>query len=899
MRKSFKKAVALVLTAALAFSTPIATNATKAAAEETAAEYVSQKVAETVVGTGWWNGAQQSTSKYYVASGQSVDIYVTNTAGNNAIMIEAASADGKYFDVNLQATADTDIWGELIASKSGTNGASFPSMGTVKYNLTRNGSELVLTGTNVLTGEELTNITFTLACPDDEVLGFYFMAQDGTFEVAPYCNPLEAEELVGTGWWNGAQQLSSNYYVASGQSVDIYVANTAGQNAIMIETSYNGLYFDMNFQGIADTDIWGALITEKPTTNNVAFPSLGSAKITLTRDGDYLNVLSTNLADGSQLCDMTFKLDCPQEEVLGFFFMGQDGTFLVGPTLNSIANFIGNAKAVVSAGAIEATVENVDEYDSLSVSVNGEVDEDAELVTSEDGKTVTYTYAPTASGTYEFAFAAAKSGYPDDVEKASIKVEVAENGTVVADEEMIADLKATKAAGAYSITFSKLIEDATYEVAVKEGDKNIAVEADNSVKFDNLTDGKEYTVTVTASKEGYVTKTATTTFKYVAEKIEDAGDDVKRTMINKTVGKTDLTSGFWSDFYTHKIEDGKKYTFVFENHGSGTNNWNNFVLAFANQADYGNDTRGANYVEYAVVRADNYGWFASDSGNVKNTTRSGKAITYTNSVTDAGAGSAESWTEWASIIKDSNVSLSVTRSGSVALVEATITSIADATKKIDWTATVDVAREDGTLVEPIYVGFTIDGSYLNMKYVDEQASDLKIEAPPVSDNKPTVRAKQMMIKSISAKAGAKKVTGEVNASKATVQVKVGKKAWKKATVSGKKFTLKTSKLKIGTKIKVKATAEGYTTAEKSMTVKGTMKLSAIKAKKGSKKITAKVSVKKATVKVKVGKAKYKKATVKGKKITFKVKKALKKGTKVKIKVTKKNYKTLTKSVKVK
>ncbi len=74
--------------------------------------------------------------------------------------------------------------------------------------------------------------------------------------------------------------------------------------------------------------------------------------------------------------------------------------------------------------------------------------------------------------------------------------------------------------------------------------------------------------------------------------------------------------------------------------------------------------------------------------------------------------------------------------------------------------------------------------------------------------------------------------------------------------------------------------------------KKTIKLTSVSVRKGSKKITGKVSVKNAKVKVKVGKKKYKKAKVSGKKFTFKCAK-LKKGTKVKIKVTKKNYKTLT------
>ena len=547
------------------------------------------------------------------------------------------------------------------------------------------------------------------------------------------------------------------------------------------------------------------------------------------------------------------------------------------------------SKAVVSGGAIEVTYEvsTANEPDSVQVKVGDTV------LPEENGKCV---YTPETSGTYEFTITATK-GEKVETEKCSVAV-VVENGKLLLDEELITNLKASKGADAYSITYDKPVADAAYTVDVTGGGKTVPVDEDGNVKFTDLVSGTEYTVTVTAAKEGYVTKTATTTFKYEEEKVADAAADVKRTMINKTLGKTDYTTAFWSLFEPFQIEDNKKYTFVFENHGGATNNYENFVLAFANQADCNNDTRGSNYVEYAVVRADNYEWIMKDGATLANTSLSGKAVSFTNSVTDPANGSDESWAEWRNIIKDSDVTMNVIRSGSEVKIEATIVSQADNSKKIDWTVSLNAANADGSAPNPLYMAFTVDHCYLNLKYVDEQVSNVKLEESKESTEKPQVQNKSMMINKITAKLGAKKVTGTVNASNATVQVKVGKAAYKKATVSGKNFTLKTSKLKIGTKVTVKATAEGYTTATKSVTVKGTMKVSGVKAKKGSTKVSGKVSVKKATVKVKVGKKKYKKAKVSGKKFTFKCA-ALKKGTKVKIKVTKKNYTTVTKTVKVK
>lgn len=83
----------------------------------------------------------------------------------------------------------------------------------------------------------------------------------------------------------------------------------------------------------------------------------------------------------------------------------------------------------------------------------------------------------------------------------------------------------------------------------------------------------------------------------------------------------------------------------------------------------------------------------------------------------------------------------------------------------------------------------------------------------------TVKYTNLKVKKVTAKKNAKKITGTVTVKKATVKVKVGKKAYKKAKVSGKNFTLKVSKLKKGTKVTVKATKKNYVTATKSVKVK--------------------------------------------------------------------------------
>ena len=64
-----------------------------------------------------------------------------------------------------------------------------------------------------------------------------------------------------------------------------------------------------------------------------------------------------------------------------------------------------------------------------------------------------------------------------------------------------------------------------------------------------------------------------------------------------------------------------------------------------------------------------------------------------------------------------------------------------------------------------------------------------------------------------------KMSGKVSVSGATVKIKVGNKAYKKAVVKGKKFTLKVARLKKKTKVIIKVTKSGYKSLSKTYKVK--------------------------------------------------------------------------------
>ena len=73
-----------------------------------------------------------------------------------------------------------------------------------------------------------------------------------------------------------------------------------------------------------------------------------------------------------------------------------------------------------------------------------------------------------------------------------------------------------------------------------------------------------------------------------------------------TLGNTDNTTPWWTVFTDDiKAEPGKTYQVQFLNYGSGTSNWLNFLLVLRNEAkDF----------EYAVLRADNWGWGTGYAG---------------------------------------------------------------------------------------------------------------------------------------------------------------------------------------------------------------------------------------------------------------------------------------------
>ena len=122
---------------------------------------------------------------------------------------------------------------------------------------------------------------------------------------------------------------------------------------------------------------------------------------------------------------------------------------------------------------------------------------------------------------------------------------------------------------------------------------------------------------------------------WLSEKIDsiaNSNKDAAPTISPTTLGATDNTGAWWSVFTDNiKVPAGKTYAVSFTNYSSLAKNWNNFVTILRNSANS----------EYAVVRADNYGW-----GNGYATSRN--------------SGGQTDWPSWLAAMNGANVTVYVT-----------------------------------------------------------------------------------------------------------------------------------------------------------------------------------------------------------------------------------------------
>ena len=149
------------------------------------------------------------------------------------------------------------------------------------------------------------------------------------------------------------------------------------------------------------------------------------------------------------------------------------------------------------------------------------------------------------------------------------------------------------------------------------------------------------------------------------------------------LGTPDCAAGWWSAHTANvQIASHQVCTVNFTNYTSGANNWNNFVVVL-------NDATTAK--EYAVVRADNFGW---GDGYAVCTPSGGQA----------------DWGAWLAAMNGAKVTLQIANKGDGT---ADVKAVMHGTDGVDYVQ--DYIGINGIDPDDLYFRFTVDGCYLKFE----------------------------------------------------------------------------------------------------------------------------------------------------------------------------------------
>ena len=149
-----------------------------------------------------------------------------------------------------------------------------------------------------------------------------------------------------------------------------------------------------------------------------------------------------------------------------------------------------------------------------------------------------------------------------------------------------------------------------------------------------------------------------------------------------SVGATDNSTAFWGDHSEMvKVAPGETFATRFTNYSNGQNDWNNFVVVLTK----------ANAEEYAVVRADNFGWGAGYDNNPNLVTSGGQA----------------DWGAWLAAMDGAKVTTAVTNNGDGT---ADVQAVMEGTDGVTYVQEYKgIAIDDP---DDFYFHFTVDGSHI-------------------------------------------------------------------------------------------------------------------------------------------------------------------------------------------
>lgn len=205
-------------------------------------------------------------------------------------------------------------------------------------------------------------------------------------------------------------------------------------------------------------------------------------------------------------------------------------------------------------------------------------------------------------------------------------------------------------------TVSMVDVDVTVEVKREGNILNITAHNVDYNGLDNMMTAKVETA-MTADDSCYMFFTCENSYVELLS-VEDGVDIKADPNAKETLGTTTFGLGWWSEFTNGvELKEGESKTVKLNNYSSGVENWHNYVVAFTNTQTTSDKVPSADnyegYAEYAVVRADLYGWGdASYAGTFESSW-------------------GDDWNIWKDAMRDVDVTMVITRNGSDIVIDST------------------------------------------------------------------------------------------------------------------------------------------------------------------------------------------------------------------------------------
>lgn len=252
-------------------------------------------------------------------------------------------------------------------------------------------------------------------------------------------------------------------------------------------------------------------------------------------------------------------------------------------------------------------------------------------------------------------------------------------------------------------TSSMVDADVTIEVKREGNILNITAHNVDYNGLDNIMTAKVETA-MTADDPCYMLFTCEGSYVELMS-VEDGVDIKPDSTAKETLGTTTFGLGWWSEFTNGvELKEGESKTVKLKNYSSGVENWHNYVVAFTNTQTTADKVPSADnyegYAEYAVVRADLYGW--GDASY---------AAVFDSKWVDGNAWG--DWVAWKDAMRDVDVTMVITRNGSDIVIDSTFVD----RKGNEFTSTATVTSTL-TADAPCYFFITGEQAFIELMSVE-------------------------------------------------------------------------------------------------------------------------------------------------------------------------------------